>query len=440
MIFVYVAISVFFYMKKEKIQFYEVVEGSIVAGNTYTGIILRDEEVQFTDRAGYINYYVQEGKRAAVGTSVYSIDETGDFANLIASSQETQTILTKDNLESLKRQISNFSMSYKPENFDKLYNFQYGLEASVLDSINFNVVENMGSLIEESGQNFQQVKTPVAGVVSYWIDGFEEITTKDITEAMFHQSEYESVTIKAGQLVEKDIPAYKMIPFDNWSIIFQLKEEDSQKYAQSNQVTVFFPVNQITLNADFSLFTGADGKTYGKLSFEEYMIQFIGQRYVDFEIELEAKKGLKIPRSSVVEKEFLVVPVDYMMKSGAGNDSGFAKETYTAEGTVVEFVPTTIYYSTENFYYIDKKEGSVLQAGDYLVKPDSDERFQLSQSAWLEGVYNINKGYAVFKQIDVLSTNDEYYIIKKGTSYGVSVYDYIALVGSVVEEDSLLYQ
>lgn len=62
-IFVYMAFSVYTYMKKEKIQFYEVVEGNIVNDSTYTGIILRDEEVQYTDRAGSINYYVREGKR-----------------------------------------------------------------------------------------------------------------------------------------------------------------------------------------------------------------------------------------------------------------------------------------------------------------------------------------------------------------------------------------
>lgn len=40
-------------MKKEKVQFYEIVEGNIVNDRQYTGIILRDERVESTDRAGY---------------------------------------------------------------------------------------------------------------------------------------------------------------------------------------------------------------------------------------------------------------------------------------------------------------------------------------------------------------------------------------------------
>ena len=53
----------------------------------------------------------------------------------------------------------------------------------------------------------------------------------------------------------------------------------------------------------------------------------------------------------------------------------------------------------------------------------------------LKGVYNINKGYAVFKQINILSENDEYAIVETKTRYGLSLYDHIALDGSKIKED-----
>ena len=56
----------------------------------------------------------------------------------------------------------------------------------------------------------------------------------------------------------------------------------------------------------------------------------------------------------------------------------------------------------------------------------------------LQGVYNINKGYAVFKQIEVMLQNEEYSIIKTGTSYGIALYDHIALDGSKIQEDELI--
>ena len=54
-------------------------------------------------------------------------------------------------------------------------------------------------------------------------------------------------------------------------------------------------------------------------------------------------------------------------------------------------------------------------------------------------VYNINKGYAVFKQIDILYQNEEYSILKKGTDYGISLYDHIALEGDSIEENDLVH-
>ena len=117
------------------------------------------------------------------------------------------------------------------------------------------------------------------------------------------------------------------------------------------------------------------------------------------------------------------------------------KEVYSEDGTpAVQFVPTTIYYSTEDYYYIDMGENAPIKAGDYIVKQNSKDRYQVGSSASLQGVYNINKGYAVFKQIEILKSNEEYYTVKKGTNYGLSVYDHIVLNADTVYEGELIYQ
>ena len=89
---------------------------------------------------------------------------------------------------------------------------------------------------------------------------------------------------------------------------------------------------------------------------------------------------------------------------------------------------------------MDMGEKSPFQAGMVLIKPDSDDRYQIGPTDSLEGVYNINKGYAVFKQIEILNSNEEYCTIKKGMSYGLSVYDHIVLNAETVQEGDLIYQ
>ena len=142
----------------------------------------------------------------------------------------------------------------------------------------------------------------------------------------------------------------------------------------------------------------------------------------------------------MTEKSFYLIPIDYMTQGGDSSESGFNKEVYTENGSSVVFVPTTIYYSDDEFFYVDMNEEEGFKAGDYVVKPSSSERYQIGRTASLKGVYNINKGYTIFKQIDILDSNNEFYTIRRNMTYGLSVYDHIVLDASMVEEGQLLYQ
>lgn len=440
LIFVYMIFSVATYLRKDKVQFYEVQEGSIVNNKDYTGIILRQEDVKTADKTGYVNYYVREGKRTSTGARVYSIDETGDVTTMLAEKAEESVTLTPENLSSLKKQLTSFSLSYDNNNFRTVYDTKYALEADVLEYMNFNALDNLGDEAGQDGSNFEQVKADEAGIVSYGIDSYENLQSSEISETVFDRSSYEKKITKAGKLIEKDSPVYKIITSDLWSIVFPITEEDSKEYGDKTSLTVEFSGQGLTASGGFSVFTGTDGKLFGKLDLDKYMIQFVSDRYVDFEIVSNRVDGLKIPVTAITKKDFYLVPMDYMTQGGDSDESGFNKEVYSESGTSVVFVPTEIYYSDGSNYYIEMGKEDGFNAGDYIIKPNSTDRFQIGASDSLQGVYNINKGYAVFKQIDVLASNDEYYTIKKNMTYGLAVYDHIVLNAESVTEGELIYQ
>ena len=105
----------------------------------------------------------------------------------------------------------------------------------------------------------------------------------------------------------------------------------------------------------------------------------------------------------------------------------------------------TLYYEDDDYYYVAPLESDYatgnkkLSVGDYLVAENSDARFQIGQKGSLQGVYNINKGYTQFRQINILAQNEEYTLVEEGTSYGLTVYDHIVLNGSAVDEDEIIY-
>ena len=79
-----------------------------------------------------------------------------------------------------------------------------------------------------------------------------------------------------------------------------------------------------------------------------------------------------------------------------------------------------------------QRTARALRAGDYLIKPDSQERYQVGAMESVQGVFNINRGYTIFRKIEILNSNDEFYTVAKGTDYGLSVYDHIVLDASSV--------
>ena len=73
-----------------------------------------------------------------------------------------------------------------------------------------------------------------------------------------------------------------------------------------------------------------------------------------------------------------------------------------------------------------------------MIKPDSNEKYSLEETASLQGVYNINRGYAVFRKVEILFQNQEYTIVDTGTNYGISMYDHIALDSSAIKENEII--
>ena len=439
-IFIYVIFSVSTYINKDKIQFYEVAEGRIVNNKEYNGLILREEETYYTNRSGHVNYYVREGKRASKGTRIYSIDETGSVVSFLAERLDASNSLSDENLSDVKKQLSAFSMSFTNEKFGTSYDMQYTLEAAIMEYINLSTIESLDGLLDEAGGNFQQVKADKAGVISYVIDGYEGMTAADIDASVFERSDYSREITKTGGLIGSDTPVYKTVTSDQWSIVFHLAEEDVTEYTDTDRLKVKFPGTGLEAEGAFSLILGKDGTPYGKLDFKQYMVQFVSDRFISFEIVTEQVEGLKIPTTAVTTKNFYLVPLDYLTQGGNTSVTGFMKGVYSESGDMVEFIQTEIYYSTDEYYYIDMSENSTLKGGDYLIKPNSTDRYQIGPSASLQGVYNINKGYAVFKQIDILMSNDEYHTIRKGTSYGLTVFDHIVLDASTTYEGALIYR
>lgn len=435
---VYIVICVFLYFTSSHIVSYEVKAGSLSVNNVYQGIAIRQEEIIDSINSGYINYYAREGGRVAVGDLVYTIDETGELLQMVGGGDPDENSLSDTDLSELKTEILGFTNTFSPRNFGEVYDFKYSVQGTVMKLANYRMLENIDALKNTSGAGLvdscRAIKT---GIIIYSTDGYESLTPDQVKEADFDTTNYEKTPLINNELINKGDPAYKISLSENWSIVIPVTPERAAELEKAEYVQVKFLKNQDISWGQVFIHHNEDG-TYAELRFNNSMLTFCTDRYVDIELITEDETGLKIPNSAIVEKEFFLVPVDYVTKGGSNGADGVLREVYTEEGEAsTEFVETPIYNydDEEKEYYLDD---SVLRIGDYIIKPDSSDKYAVSKRGKLIGVYNINKGYADFKQINILYDNEEYSIVESGTAYGLSVYDYIALDASSVEEHDII--
>lgn len=436
-IFIYILICVYMYFTSKHIVGYEVKAGSLSVNNVYRGIALRKEEVVNSNDSGYINYYAKEAGRVAVGDLVYTVDETGQFQDLSASGDEENALSDAD-LTELKTEILGFSNSFNPQRFGDTYDFKNNVRGTVLKLANYKILENIDAMKGTGSEGLlKTIRAAKTGIVIYSVDGYENKKADEINAADISGEEYEKKPLIGNELVEKGDPAYKVCLNENWSIVIPMEQERLEDFREGEYIKIKFLKNQDISWARIHILNNADG-SYVELQLNNSMITFCTDRYIDIEIFSEEENGLKIPNSSIVEKEFFLVPKDYVTKGGNTGGQGILKEVFTEDGKrSVEFLETTIYSESEDDYYLDD---TYLSIGDYIMKPDSEEKYAVSKRDSLIGVYNINKGYADFKQIQILFQNDEYSIVKPNTTYGLSVYDYVVLDATAVSENDFIYE
>ncbi len=436
-ILLYVIIVGIIYLRRTHTVRYEVVEGALASSTIYRGIILRDESLVGNTTPGYVNYLAREGQRVAVGDLVYTVDETGTLNDYIESLSLGENSLTDKELSEFRTDIINYMHNYEARNFGDVYSFKYSLKNTVLKLANSKLLNNMNSASENTQSvSLKYCYSANTGIVSYWYDGYEELLPELIDDSVFNEKEYQRTQLLSNELHSVDETVYKLNTGEDWSVVIPIEKGLGEELLEKQYILVKFLKNQNESWGKVDLLNNDKG-TYLQLSFTNSMVSFVDDRFLDIELELGDEKGLKIPVSSIAEKEFFLIDESFVTEN---NDSyTVLMQVYAEDGTKTASsvsIPVYYYDDAKGLYYVDNQ---YLSAGDILFGTNEDT-FVVKDKASLIGVYNINKGYADFKQITILYQNDEYAIVKSNTAYGLRVYDYIALDADSVSDEQFISQ
>lgn len=167
-----------------------------------------------TQKAGYINYYVGEGDRVGLRTNVYSVDGTGDIAQKLSEMDTGSVELSAQDTREIRDSISNFREDFTLSSYNKISNFRYDIDNTVLQLSTVNFESRLQKLIKDNTDQavgFEVVKAKQTGVVSFVTDGMENVSYQDVKEDYFKDTTDHWKQLRPSSKAASGTNVYKLV-------------------------------------------------------------------------------------------------------------------------------------------------------------------------------------------------------------------------------------
>lgn len=436
---IYFVVVSLIYLQKDPITICEVTEKKMSDDNSMLGFALREEKLYQTSSSGSIAYYTGKGQKVGKNCPLFTVDAVGSFSEYVSNVKVSDKTSVRD-VDNVRDIISNYRNNYNSSEYYDVYDFKYMLESSMLSSVSDAIITEFQNNNAVDSGSFSIVNSNESGIVSYWFDGYENVTKETINASYFDINDsYKKVNLKTTDTVSSGDNVCKIATSGTWNIIVKLDEKQYKKMEEKDRVGLRFCEDNLETTARYELFT-VDSDYFACLTLSNFLERYIDERYIKLELYLNSVEGLKIPRSSQIEKNCYKIPVRFLTKNQDGKD--ILNYRYVSPDGKEEIVSLSSFCMKDKEYvYIDS---DVVLPGTVFIdsSPDSEydnKEYIVGEMKTFTGVYNVNKGYCQFKRIEVLYENQEYCIVSKDTEYGLSVYDHIVINPDSINENDIIY-
>ena len=330
MVFVYFFIHFAPIVMSSTIETYIVQYGDIQISHRFNFYLVRNEQLIKSNSEGTIKYFVQEGEKVKKGykvAEVYkdSVDETTRKKLEVINQRIESLDLNKDNLfegdvEKLNETVDKLIREIKDrkdqgdllkvEELKKDLSNKLEKKRIVVGDKSF-AGKNLASLKQEQQQLEQKISSAVSGIVSpdpgiisYHIDGYETILNPSNMMKVKQEVLKELGSAVSDLRVANTIvgqPLFKVVDCNTWYLIGWIDKKYQDYYKTAKKVELRF--EQGTINGEIFKLIENDDNLMLILKADEYIEDFYKNRNVDIDIIVVKYEGLKIHKTSIVEKD-----------------------------------------------------------------------------------------------------------------------------------------
>lgn len=321
---------------KQPTNTFTVEEGKLYQEEIDIGYVIRNEKVVKGEK--YKNGMMQikaEGERAAKGENIfryYSSNEETLKQKIADLDTKIQEVMMSDNslfssdMKLLENQIdekvadiSQITDATKLAEYKKQINDLVTKKAQIAGDLSpkgsylNQLIEERKNYESQLNSGAEYVTAPMSGIVSYKVDGLEEVLTPENFNSL--SKEYlESLDLKTGKIVANSEESGKVI--DNFSCyIVTISSSKEAKNAEIGQKIKIRLSNNVEIPAEITnIMKETDEEVVIILKIEKQIEELINYRKISFDLIWWSDSGLKVPNQAIVEADNL----KYVVRNRAG--------------------------------------------------------------------------------------------------------------------------
>ena len=330
-------IYVIYLLIKQPTNVFTIEEGNLYKEETDIGYVIRKESVvRGENYKNGMEQIITEGERAAVNENIfryYSTNEESlkskieelDTKIQVAMAENTELSngsdmkLLEDQIDEQIENINKITDSAKLEEekkeIDNLVTKKARIagEASPQGSYLRELIDERKEYENELNSGAEYVKAPMSGIVSYRVDGLEEVLTPDSFSNL--SKEYlESLDLSTGKIVATNNESGKVI--DNfYCYIATITSSEEAKNAEVGDRVKVRLSNNAEVKAEITnIIKEDDGDIILILKLTEQIEELINYRKITFDLIWWDASGLKVPNQAIVSENDL----NYVVRNRAG--------------------------------------------------------------------------------------------------------------------------
>jgi len=296
--------------------------GSVYEEEAAIGYIIREEVVIKSDTE--IIPIIQEGEKVAKDSSVFKIsnDIETDLKQKIEETKiqiqekiyqgekfsSSDIDLIEEDIDKKVTLIRNTKNYKQLQEYEKEINLLLDNKMEIIEKSETsnneirNLIKQKKEYQNQLNQNSQNVKSTISGIVSYRVDGLEEVLTKE-KFGEINKQYLDNLNLRTNQIIATSKNSGKIINNFEGYILTVLKSEQAKNAKVGDKVTLRLYTNE-EINAKIEYINKEDESNiiiaFKLNTIEEELIKY---RKMSFDVIWWSKEGLKVPNEAIYIKE-----------------------------------------------------------------------------------------------------------------------------------------